>query len=310
MHRIICFIILLISNFAIAAEKIKIITTIKPVFSILKNITTNFAELDYLSSGNQSAHDFTLKPSDVAKIKSCDIIVILDRKFDIEIWNIIEKLDLTNKVIELSKTPNLTLYRSREIQIISSINNDHEYSHEGHGHSHNHGEVDFHIWLDIDNAKKMAAFFMNKIVESDNQNYKKYEDNLLDFYNKCDELNYDINTSLTPVRDNGFIVFHDGYQYFEMQYKLKNLGSNYFNSSETVSLKTATMINDFINTNHVTCILTEPYFNNQILNNIKHNKQINIVEIDGEAAGNIKADSNTYFIMMRQIAANIATCLK
>jgi len=300
---------------AIAADKISVITTIRPIYSILKNVSGDVVNLDYLSTSNASAHGYNIKPSDIAKFQSASLIVIIDRKFDVEIWNILQKLKLESKVVELSKTPNLKLYKNRDIQILSNHEDDgHGHSHEhGHDHSHHHSgqdDVDFHIWLDIDNAKKMAAYFVAKLVNHSGYSLNKFEANLLMFYEKCDQVNFGIENELKPYKNKGFIIFHDGYQYFEGKYGLKNLGAIYYNSGDSIGLKTIIKVEELIESAHATCVLTEPYFNKQFISKLKEIEHIKVIQIDGESAQDLKLDQNTYFAMMEGIAKNIALCLE
>lgn len=303
------------SNLATADTKIKVITTIKPIDSILSNIAGSAVEIDYLMTGNTSAHGYTLKPSDIEKFKSSSMIVIIDRKFDLEVWKIIQKLGLESKVVELSKTPDLVLYKNRNIQILSHDDeSEGHHTHHHHHHAHEHEEsqnnVDFHIWLSLSNVKKLASYFVSKLIEMSDYKLKDFEKNLIQFYDRCDQLNYEINTILTPFKNKGFIIFHDGYQYFEKQYGLTNLGAIYYGAGESIGLKTMLKVEDLVKNDHISCILTEPYFNSHVIEKIKENKKIKIAEIDGESIQNLPLNKDTYFIMMSDIARKIAYCLE
>ena len=68
-----------LTHFSIASEK-KIVTTIKPIHSILLNIVDS--DVDLLLNTNASPHDFKLKPSDMKKLNNADIFVYIDESIE------------------------------------------------------------------------------------------------------------------------------------------------------------------------------------------------------------------------------------
>jgi zinc transport system substrate-binding protein len=315
MKKIVTIILLLISSNAISSNKIQIVTTIKPIYSILKNITGNVANLDFVSAAQSSAHDYNIKPSDISKLNKADMIVIIDRRFDIELWSIIEKMHLEDKTLELSHAPELTLYKTRNNQIFRLDEEQHEHgdeeeSHDHSEHHHHHAEFDYHIWLDIENVKKISAYFITNLAVRDNQHLKDYEANMSVFYEELSELDFEINDLLSEEQDKGFVVMHDGYQYFEVRYHLNNYGSIIGNSHSGVGLKTLVLLQDFMNKNHINCVLSEPYFNTQFLINLKTKHRFKISEIDGEWGGKNVPNKEFYFDMMLKNANSIKECLK
>jgi zinc transport system substrate-binding protein len=273
--------------------------------------------VDYLVKSNISAHGYSIKPSDIEKLKSAHMIVIIDRRFDIELWNIAQKMNLVSKVIELSNTPDLVLYEYRNIQITSHDEADNHHAHHHHDHNHHHhtanmpnNDVDFHIWLDLSNAKKMIAYLVSKLVETSSYRIHDFERNLLSFSDQCDNLDYEMTHLLTGVQNKGFVVLHDGYQYIEKKYKLHNLGAIYYGAGEAIGVKTLLKFDELIKSANVSCILTEPYLQSSIVTKLKDNRKLKIVEIDGEAIHTLPLNKTTYFTMLHNIAKQIAYCLK
>ena len=80
LYTFIITIILL--NFTLIAntKEKKIVTTIKPIHSILLNIVDSDVEL--LLNNNSSPHDFKLKPSDMKKITDSDVLIYIDESIE------------------------------------------------------------------------------------------------------------------------------------------------------------------------------------------------------------------------------------
>lgn len=75
---------LLVPPDARAADGIKVVTTFSDFASIVKEITGELAEVEYLSYGDQDPHFVPPKPSLALKLKDADMLV--STGFDLELW--------------------------------------------------------------------------------------------------------------------------------------------------------------------------------------------------------------------------------
>ena len=78
------FVLALIQQDVLAADRIKIITTFSDFASIAKEITGELADVEYLSYGDQDPHFVPPKPSYALKLKEADMLV--STGFDLELW--------------------------------------------------------------------------------------------------------------------------------------------------------------------------------------------------------------------------------
>ena len=105
---------LFLFNFTLDAncnEK-KIITTIKPIHSILLNIVDSDVEL--LLNNNSSPHDFKLKPSDIKKITDSDVLIYIDESIESFIERPLNALGEDTKTIKILGNADLSLLPIRE----------------------------------------------------------------------------------------------------------------------------------------------------------------------------------------------------
>ena len=64
------------------AETAEIITTIKPVYSLVKAIVVDKIAIELLVEGNQSPHDYQIKPSQIKKQSKAKVIFYISPKFE------------------------------------------------------------------------------------------------------------------------------------------------------------------------------------------------------------------------------------
>ena len=82
-----------------------------------------------------------------------------------------------------------------------------------------------HFWLDPENAKLMVTQIATTLSEVDPDNASAYQANAEAEQLKLDALEQELKTTLAPIADKPFVVFHDAYQYFEARFGLSLAGS-------------------------------------------------------------------------------------
>ena len=103
---------------------------------------------------------------------------------------------------------------------------DSEHGGAEHGAAdHAHGETDMHIWLDPGNAKVLATAIASALGEADPGNAAIYHANAERLRQRLNDLDRSLAHRLATVADRPYIVFHDGYQYFEHRYGVKAVGA-------------------------------------------------------------------------------------
>ena len=159
-----------LTHFSIASEK-KIVTTIKPIHSILLNIVDS--DVDLLLNTNASPHDFKLKPSDMKKLNNADIFVYIDESIETFVERPLATLDEDIKRIKILGNAGLKLLPIREGGVW-------EEEDHGDGHHHDHGDYDAHIWLSNKNVIKLTKFFVKELskINPDKKNIYKANESI------------------------------------------------------------------------------------------------------------------------------------
>jgi zinc transport system substrate-binding protein len=302
MNKFSFAILILLQFIAANAWALKVCSSIKPLHGIVSAIAADNTSELILDNAYVDLHHYALKPSDVLKIKQCEVIFIISKDFESFADKLNKIANKNSQIVELAANKNIKILKTREKNIYSQEEDpDEEHEHE----HHHHGIYDYHIWLNIDNAKIMAKDIALHLTNLDPANKKIYEHNLENFLEQLSKLDAELTTNLRPVASAPYIVFHDAYQYFEEKYQLNGIGAISLNFSHPLSLHTMAEIKKIVATNKVRCIFKEPNLSNKLVEKIATNVKIQTINAEW-----IEATTDAYLLLMRNLATDMIDCLK
>jgi zinc transport system substrate-binding protein len=303
MNKFSFAILILLQFIAANAWALKVCSSIKPLHGIVSAIAADNTSELILDNAYVDLHHYALKPSDVLKIKQCEVIFIISKDFESFADKLNKIANKNSQIVELAENKNIKILKTREKNIYSQEEDpDEEHEHE---HEHHHGIYDYHIWLNIDNAKIMAKDIALHLTNLDPANKKIYEHNLENFLEQLSKLDAELTTNLRAVASAPYMVFHDAYQYFEEKYQLNGIGAISLNFSHPLSLHTMAEIKKIVATNKVRCIFKEPNLSNKLVEKIATNVKIQTINAEW-----IEATTDAYLLLMRNLATDMIDCLK
>ena len=175
-------------------------------------------------------------------------------------------------------------------------------SHDGHSHE----GVDPHAWLDPENARYWANAIALKLSEIDPKNAATYRANAADLDAELAALTASISEQLAPLHGTGFVVFHDAYQYFETRFDLAASGAFLNGDGASPSAARLKAIQDILTDNNITCVFTEPQFNDDIVAAISDGLDLHSEELDPTGA---KQNTPDYTDLIQTLANQFEACL-
>ena len=184
---------------------------------------------------------------------------------------------------------------------------DHDHEHD-HGHLHEHGAVDFHIWLDPENAVLMVSAIIDALAEADPPNAATYEANGDALIDRLDALIAEIDAALAPIRDKPFIVLHDAYRYFEDRFDLNAAGSITVNPERAPGVQRIAEIRDKVRELGEVCVFAEPQFDSRVIDVVTEGTAARSGTIDPLGA-TIEDGPELYFTLIRDLAESFKECL-
>ena len=194
-----------------AAEsgKIKVVTTLFPLYDFTRNIGRDKVDVQLLLPPGMEAHSFEPKPNDIIKANRADLFVYTNRYMEPWAADIIGGLD-TRKILVVDTSRGARLMKPLE-------GAEHDHDSEGHGHEedgrHDHeGGADPHIWLDFRNAQIMVDNILAGLIAKDSANREYYTANALAYKAQLAELDNRYRNGLSTCRKKVFL--HGGHYAF------------------------------------------------------------------------------------------------
>lgn len=212
------------------SRKMKVFTTIYPLYDFVKNVGREKVEVSYLVPPGTEPHEWEPSPKDLAELQKADVFIYCGA--GMEGW--------IDKALKAIAAPKLVVVdSSQNIQLISG--NDEEDSHDEHGeqtapdrdgkgkhnkeekpgqeHSHSAG-TDPHIWVDPLNAVTMVENITAGLVKADPSNKEFYEANGVEYRKKLEALNEEYKSGLANATRKEFVTSHAAFGYLAGRYGL------------------------------------------------------------------------------------------
>lgn len=268
----------------------RIVVTLKPLHSLVANLSADITQPALLLNGMQSPHDYQLKPSERRMLESASMIIYASDHIESFMPSLRGSLG-SRQLIALDKLPGMPLLPARS-------------THDNHD-----ADYDGHIWLSPANAAVMVKQLAGRLAQLDPANHDKYLSNRNRLLQKLDDLHKQISQQLLPVRNQPFLQFHDALQYFEHEFSLAKGIIVTSDADHAPGARHIRALQERIRKENINCFLYEPPQAPKLLQtlDIHHRATMQALEIHGSE---LAPDENLYFVLMRNIATQIQDCLQ
>ena len=306
----------LFTSTSVATADVKVVASIKPVHSLVASVMQGVSEPSLLVKGAGSPHTYSLKPSQAKELQAADIVFWMSHDLEAFLENSIESIAKNAKAVSLMDSHGLMKLNFREGGAFDAHDHGHDDhgddKHDDHGHDkhddHGHDEVDPHVWLDPQNAKSLVHEIEEHLAEIDPSNAAKYEANAKAVMKKLDALTKEIEADLKPIRERGYVVFHDAYQYFERRFGVSAVGSITVSPEVLPGAERVSELRDKVKSLNASCVFSEPQFEPKLVKTITENTDAGTGVLDPLGA-NIKDGPELYFTLIRNMAKSLKDCL-
>lgn len=314
----------------------RVLASIKPIHALLSSVMEGVGAPDLIVDGTGSPHTYSLRPSQAAAMQDADLVFWVGEELERFLEKPIEAIADDARIVTLMDTEGLqTLdFRDAEDFKVAADDHDHdhkhdhddhdqaaksddhthdhaEHGHDDHGHddhAHDHGGSDPHIWLDPDNAKTLVAHMADVLSSADPAHADRYRANAAATLADIDGLSAEIGAMLAALEDRRFIVFHDGYQYFERRFGLQAAGTITIAADVMPGAARVSELQDMARDRGAVCIFSEPQFEPAIVATIAEGTQIRTNVLDPLGAG-LEPGPDLYADLMRDMATSFRDCL-
>ncbi len=187
-----------------------IVSTIKPLADIVKEIGKDNIKVDSIVPPTASVHMYEYRISDIKKVVKADLFLYIG----IGEPNIhsLEKMVKSGKRIKVLDIKGLNLIYEFQFE-------------EHHHHEEEHKGKLPHpaIWLDPENAKVIGKFVSAKLSQIDPKNKDIYLKNYSDFEKKINDLIKEGKNKFSTLKNKNFVSYHYAYPYFVKRFDLNYL---------------------------------------------------------------------------------------
>lgn len=302
---------LLAVSASIAFAAPSVIVSIKPVHSLVAGVMEGIGEPELLIDGAASPHAYSLRPSQARALERADVVFWIGHELEAFLEKPIETLGGDARVVSLSDADGLFLLPFRE----GGGFEDHDHAagearnHDVHaGHGRDDDAVDMHIWLDPENAKAMVDEIRAALADADPANAERYASNAQALQQRLAGLTTDLEARLAPVRDRPFLVFHDGYHYFENRFGLAAAGAITLNPEIMPGAERLSVIRERLEAYKNACVFAEPQFEPKIVSVVIEGTNARSAVLDPLGAS-IESGPDLYFTLLQQMADSFRNCL-
>lgn len=282
-----------------------VVTSIRPLSFIAAAITDGVTDVQILIPNNISPHDYSLKPSDLKKIKDADLFIWVGSYMETFLEKPLTQLP-TQKRITLIEVPAVKalLLKNRNDSLLIK-NKISYYRHDDLNHNHHvYSKYNMHIWLSPDIARIAANIIHNQLLALYPNHKKQLDINLRNFVNELMKTDKNIAKILQSIGNKQYFVFHDAYIYFEKHYHLTSLGYFTINPIIHPGAKRLYQIKKILDQKKAVCIFFESQFRPGVIKN--KNVQMGILDPLGS---NIRLSKNSYLEFLTVLSNQFKSCL-
>ena len=266
------------------SAEINITTSIRPLQLLAQAIIEDRGTVRTLIDAQDSAHGFTLTPSDRLNIETADLLLWISPEFEVQIADLFESKGKEKPVIAVA---NLT-----GVSVISLSAN----------------ELDPHLWLSSSNALAIAAGLTQELQKLDLENHADYQKAYSRFESNLNSTTTAIEDLLSNLVTLDYLVFHNAYQYFENEFGLKG-GFALVQSAEVQpSMRELLTFRNRVEQFSPSCILLEPDSDVQLVSTALQGHSISRETVD--LLGNEIEDGVSAFSgLLLGVAESFRRCL-
>ena len=287
-----------------AQADVKVLTSIKPLQLIAAAVQDGVAVPEVLLPPGASPHHYALRPSDVRKVQSVDLLYWIGPDMEGFLPRVLNGRTLPSVAVQ--DLPGLTL---RHFAQDSASHEDHDHGDDEHDHDHRPGTVDAHLWLSPHNARVIAAKMAADLSAADPANAARYQSNLAAFNQRLDALDTRLKTRLAGVAGKPYFVFHEAFDYFEDNYGLKHAGVFAVAAEVQPGAQHVAAMRTRLQAVGKTCVFSEPPLRPRLAETLVAGLPVKLAELDA-LGGYTPATAQGYVQLLEKLGNDLAGCLE
>lgn len=284
-----------------AQAEVQVLTSIKPLQLIAAAVQDGVAVPEVLLPPGASPHNYALRPSDVRKVQSVDLLYWIGPDMEGFLPRVLKGRTLPS--VALQDIPGLKLRRFAE------DSHSHAEDADEHDHDHRPGSLDAHLWLSPVNARVIAARMAADLSAADPANAALYQSNLSAFEGRLDALDARLKQRLAGIAGKPYFVFHEAFDYFEDAYGLKHTGVFSVAAEVQPGAQHVAAMRTRLQEVGKTCVFSEPPLRPRLAETLIAGLPVKLAELDA-LGGYTPATAQGYEQVLEKLGNDLAGCLE
>ncbi|MFS2068671.1 zinc ABC transporter substrate-binding protein [Pseudomonas sp. CT11-2] len=304
MSRLFSIFVAFVASFLLigsAQAEVNVLTSIKPLQLIAAAVQEGVAIPEVLLPPGASPHNYALRPSDVRKVQSVDLVYWIGPDMEGFLPRVLKGRTLPSVAVQ--DLPGLKLRRFAE--------DSHSHAEEADEHDHDHrpGSLDAHLWLSPINARVIAAKMAADLSAADPANAARYQSNLKAFDERLDALDLRLKARLAGIANKPYFVFHEAFDYFEDAYGLKHAGVFSVAAEVQPGAQHVAAMRTRLQEVGKTCVFSEPPLRPRLAETLVAGLPVKLAELDA-LGGYTPATAQGYEQVLEKLGNDLAGCLE
>jgi len=284
-----------------AQAEVKVLTSIKPLQLIAAAVQDGVAIPEVLLPPGASPHNYALRPSDVRKVQSVDLLYWIGPDMEGFLPRVLGGRSLPSVAVQ--DLPGLKLRH------FGADNHSHAEEADEHDHDHRPGSLDAHLWLSPVNARVIADKMAADLSAADPANAQRYQSNAKAFDARLDALDQRLKKRLANVEGKPYFVFHEAFDYFEDAYGLKHAGVFAVAAEVQPGAQHVAAMRKRLQEVGKTCVFSEPPLRPRLAETLVAGLPVKLAELDA-LGGYTPATAQGYEQVLEKLGHDLAGCLE
>lgn len=336
-----------------SVQALTITTSIPPLAGMIAPLLSADDEVKVILKAGQSPHNFQMSPANMQQLVTSDLVIWVGSPVDAWLKKPLEvtkasslSMHVLTNLLELpirhggiwekhlhSKHKPATEGEVEHIEH-NQEHDEHQQSKKDNEHSHEYEHdndtvvskqvkqskprMDGHLWMSYHNTVLLIKAVSAKLQQLKPSQANEIQQKTVLWLSKLADTDKKLETQLSVIKHQPYLVLHDAFQYFEARYALNGVGSIQLNPSVTPSLKRVAELRQRIQNGTVKCVFKEPQFPAKRVLSVVRGLEVEVGSLDpiGVLSNNnhdgshSKASFITYDRFMQQLAEQFISCLK
>jgi ABC-type Zn uptake system ZnuABC Zn-binding protein ZnuA len=184
---------------------------------------------------------------------------------------------------------------------------------DGHEHEHDEGEVDPHVWFDVQNVIQWVGTIEQVLSALDPANAAAYQANAAAYTEELEELDAWVVEQLAtiPQTNRKLITNHPSFGYLAGRYGLEQVGAVYpISPSAEPSARDIALLEDTIREYGVPAVFAESTVNPKLAQQVADDTGVKLVALYSGSLGEPGSGAETYILLIRYDVGAITDALR